>query len=237
MKTNFIYFLFVILCVGLSACKKSSTQSTDSIAQANDTIVSDSVDNQDIQIQDEHKYISSTMANRLKPILKEWLNYGNMNIEQFLEYDSGKFEPVYAEKLELEPEDLVYKPLLRDYSPDKRYYLDLLENILSYDSETNMYETMFDDSQSIWLYDLKDGTVLRAQLYNMNELCDAAYWIDNNTFVLVGSNIYSSSFIQVFNLKDMTRNFYVMKKSAPEKGFLYQNIKNRDIQLKSDSIG
>jgi hypothetical protein len=76
-------------------------------------------------------------ADLLKPVLKSWLDFYNIDIYEFrkvTEEEGCSLESlaisedtasIYYRKFDRERDD-VYLPVIYDYSPDKRFYLNLL---------------------------------------------------------------------------------------------------------------
>ncbi|NDV68190.1 hypothetical protein [Dysgonomonas sp. 25] len=173
-------------------------------------------------------YIDKKTISALLPKIKDWLDYYNLDIRKFKpDGSSGIYIPQeYEESIfcaQLPASDLMYKPKLREYSPDKNYCIPLYEFIAQYDEETGLYYGGWDDSQSVWLYDKskKLGSVI--QFNGVGSITEAAYWLDNNTFVLLGYECVDNYkfTLRLCNLQTEDAVHYSLEKEQPEEGKSY----------------
>lgn len=184
--------------------------------------------------------ISKQTIKRIKPSIDIWLKYYNLNIKDFTQeykdrYELQEFDEVSVFCTKLSEKDWIYKPKLREYSQDKHYYIPLYEFSVMYDEESKKYYGGWDDSQSVWLY---DKTTMQGSVVKFNgvgSITEAAYWIDKNSFVLLGyEHIEEYRYtITLYDLKNMVTESYVLKAEKPDDGksFYHYNLGLRGIEV------
>lgn len=177
--------------------------------------------------------ISQNLASKLRPKVSEWLKFHNIDIYHFINYGSSGFGTEGHNNYTMSNEELAYKPKLRDYSPNRKYYLNVLEIATFYDPETKTYEVGFDDSQTIWLFDIANKTASEIQFFGAASLCEATIWIDNNTFVLLGRHYYDTKdfFMILFDLKNKSVTSYYNRNKGydNDNSYFYKNLEQRGI--------
>lgn len=190
--------------------------------------------------------IDSTLSAKIEPVLADWLQYYGLDITDFeLVTADIRFIPEHIQSLdkdygdtffvmELEDEDKKYKPLLREYSPDKRYSIPIYEHILEYDPQSAMYHIGFDDSQNIWLYNTKAGLGYMIHFFGASSIGEAAYWIDDSTAILVGKEFdrETKCIFYLFDFKKMKKSYYYNNKTGDyDKSFCRHVLKNRGLKI------
>jgi len=186
----------------------------------------------------DRNHIEQGLVNRLRPKISNWLKFHKLDIHHFTKYGESTFETGHN-SYTLSDEELAYKPKLRDYSPNRKYYMSVLEMATFFDAETNTYEVGFDDSQTIWLFDTINKTASDIQFFGTSSLCEAAAWIDNNTFVLLGHSYTNTKdfFIMMFDLKNKTITSYYNRNKGYniDDSYFYKNLELRGISISKEN--
>ena len=139
-------------------------------------------------------FIDTTLVNQLKPILKDWLTFYSIDLSKFTPTDTlsvdwkGLKKNTFIYYKKFTPAEEKYMPGLRSYSPDRKRFIDLIED--SKDVEVNpsqrwVFETPHSE-QRVYLYNRIDSTSMLLSIKNKMNLVDNTYWIDNDRFVLAG---------------------------------------------------
>lgn len=230
------YILASLLIIGFMVNCKTDKKSFQEkgMDKLSDTIVSDTLS--------KFVKIDDSLVNKIKPIIEDWLEYYQLNISDFrlsekseLNMDSlnERSSPYYAA---FSKADDVYIPQLHDYSPDKTLYIDLLSTTgVALGRDKKYHFAGSDDCQQIRLYNRKDRINVMISFRGISNFADAAFWIDNNMFVLVGYNAYEELgvyTVEVYNLLDKTCNTYTFPKELLSKETSYivdVNMKKRGV--------
>lgn len=173
------------------------------------------------------QFIDRDMANRIRPAINRWLSFYKLDITQFVSEGEGrinldslnsKSSPYYRE---FEEKDNVYTPQLHDYSPNRRYYLNLLDaTMVSLEDDGRYHFRGADDSQHIILYDRNEKKAITISYRGLSNSLDAVFWVDNNTFVLAGYRSYELP-------NYFTLEIYELAKDNLSK-YAIRDIRNRD---------
>lgn len=142
-------------------------------------------------------FISPQLVRRLQPHLSEWLKMSNLNLYHFrcINYEKQKEPEVFNMEQdstsmyfrEYGKENDVYIPQLHDYSPNKQRYVTTRASAGVYKDEDGKYYYMGgDDCQELYLVDRKKQRQDLILWLGAGGFAEAAFWIDNNTFAIVG---------------------------------------------------
>lgn len=173
----------------------------------------------------EYPLIEDSVSRRITSIMSEWFDFYNINISDFklintekinvesLKSDAASYFRKYTSS------DNLFLPDIRDYSPNQRYHLNLLEatNVKrGNDSKWHLFGSNT-DAQYIFLFDKEDSTLLLAAIHDVDNLSDAAFWLDNTTFVLSGKRFFGENesryYLDVYNLAGGIKHSYCLKDS------------------------
>jgi len=180
----------------------------------------------------------SEILKDVENILADWLNFygldikdfeSDMSVNGFMSEDIESIDAVNEESffvVKLSGEDLEYKPLLREYSPDKQYYIPIYEHITHYDEESKQYYLGFDDSQNVWLYNTKTELAYMIQFFGVGSIAEGAYWLDNDRMILVGKSYDEDThcFFYLFDFKKMQRSYFYNNKDVGDKKTFYKHV-------------
>lgn len=191
-------------------------------------------------------YISDSLSDRLSFSLSDWLTYYDIDVSNFQIKDTSKLEvqslkneaAVYFRKFA--DSDTLYLPNVRDYSPNGRYHLNLLEatNVCR-GEDGKWYFSGIDDYQQIFLCDRQDSSLMVVSLKKLYNFIDAAFWIDDVDFVLAGvdrQEYNTKYFIELYNLSNEIMVTYDLPDSTIsglDKCYMVDvNMKSRGIAIK-----
>lgn len=173
--------------------------------------------------------------------LSKWLKYYDINLSQFILTSSKKIDFRSLESdtsslyyREFNTEDDIYSPLLHDYSPNKKFYVNLLQASGVYKEDGKYYYYGGDDCQEIYLVNRKNKTCSLILWLGSLQFCEAAFWYDNNTIILAGRNNYDDNqyFLYIFDLKKSVSFYYTLEAQLKNK----RNNYFEDINLKTRGI-
>lgn len=188
----------------------------------------------------DRDYIPQKLANKLKPALNKWLKYHKADISDFYtdsSSDNIKIElynkPFEEDTLSLYyrkygKEDDVYQPVLYDYSPNRRYYLTVRETSGVYKEEDGKwYYRGGDDCQEVYLVNRNTQKKVMVMWLGTGAFAEAAFWADNETYVIVGHCYYSpfpSLFINIGGVY-----YYSDMADLEDKSYFENDLKHRGV--------
>ncbi len=186
-------------------------------------------------------FITATEVAELKPVLKEWLNFFGLDLAQFrLAYTNSLSAEYYLTSDDtLSPyywkfEDDFhgkYTPQSRDYSPNKRRYINLLETTYVYqEDDGKWYYGGSDDCQEIRLVDL-DRRSDRMFLFTGTQFRDGVFWKNNDCFILTAYTYNNEYELAIYDLKNEQQKVYRLKALSPEKSYLEYTMRKRGITI------
>ncbi|MDR2955797.1 MAG: hypothetical protein LBV43_12020 [Prevotella sp.] len=185
--------------------------------------------------------IDSELAGKIKPVIGKWLEYYHLDINEFslsdkkkLNLEQLKNDTTYPYYGKFEKKDDVYIPALHDYSPDKKKYINLLAaSNVSLESDGKYHYTGSDDNQQLGLFNLEEKSYVMFSFRGINEFVDAVFWIDNDTFVLVGYNTLEAPgyyYLEMYDLKKDSCEKYILRKEYDkEESYGIADMKAREI--------
>ena len=150
----------------------------------------------------------------IRPVIAKWLDFYKINLSQFKLVSQNLVDlyeapdPASVHNREFTDDDDSSDQIEVDYSPDKRFYISL--GIMWEQGDDGEYYTFWDDCQEIYFTDRKLKHNKLLLWFGTSMFAEAAFWKDNNTFMLVG---YSESyletlFIYVYNIEEQTQRAY-----------------------------
>ncbi|MDU1889254.1 MAG: hypothetical protein E6767_01070 [Dysgonomonas sp.] len=184
--------------------------------------------------------IPKPLVKKLKPVLNQWLNYYKADISDFYQrspYSEVRIElydkPFEEDTLSLHYKkydkvyDGIYVPMLYDYSPNKKYYLNVRETSYVYEEGGKWYCDGGDDCQEIYLTNRKSQKKVMVLWLGSSEFAEAAIWADNKTYAIVGRISYGekpSLFIWIGGV------FYYSEKAAiGDKSYFRYDLERRGV--------
>jgi len=199
-------------------------------------------------IKDSIEYFSKFIIHKdevlaLEPALKKWLNYHQIKLSDFRLIDIQSINPQYyltsEDTLSLyyreydENFEGIYTPESRDYSPDGKRYLNVLETTMVYKNEDDgkWYYEGSDDCQEIRLIDTERKTD-RMFLFTGTSFIDGAFWKNKDCFILVmyRNENYGGGFqIFVYDLQNGRKTNYRLRAPSKNTDYLQYDMKTRGI--------
>ena len=198
---------------------------------------------------EKHKKIPESVANSIKPSIKDWLQFYNLNISDFYYISQNEEEEIiiYPSSVEIDYSDSIYNeerspykrdfepkihdvylPRLYDYSPSKQKYLNLLETSGVFQKNGKYYFGGTDDCQEIYLTDRKKKTTIMVEWLGSQVFAEAAFWLDENNFIVVGRKDDNVYFIRTFG--DNGRDYeFKATTPFPDRTYLEKNIESRAV--------
>lgn len=196
----------------------------------------------------DYPLIEDSIAGKVMWVMSQWFDFYNINISDFKLINTTK---INIESLKSDAEtylrkyssnDDTFLPEVRDYSPDQKYHLNLLEatNVRQdRDGRWCLVDNKI-DAQYVFLFDKADSTLLLAAMHDTNNFSDAAFWLDNTTFVLSGKRFLGKNenryYFDIYNLADCRKDSYCFKDSLlldDSKSYFKEiNLKKRDVAVK-----
>ena len=190
------------------------------------------------------KFIEKEAANRIRPSLNRWLKHYSLNINDFindgtthLSLDSlNDKRNIYYQ--DFESEDDVYIPQLHDYSPNRRYYVNLLSAMYVEKGDDGRYHFRgSDDSQHLVLYDRNGKRAITISYRGLSNFVDGVFWVDNNTFIFAGYATYDTPGIftvEVYDMQKDTISFYSLKdrtNNSAKESYMDVNMRSRGVVI------
>lgn len=189
--------------------------------------------------QTDEKIMSKDLMEKLNLTLSDWFHFYNVEISDFTFHgltdweitdDIKSLDEVNEESFfvaKLSENDLEYKPLLREYSPDKQYYLPLYEHIVYHDEENGLYYAEFDDSQNVWLCNTKTKLGYMIQFWGVGGIAECAYWLTNSCFVVVSKDYSEGLSFCIYDLDSMQKSYFSSSKSIDFSKLFYKYVLNK----------
>ena len=243
---SYILVLFAFLaCEGKKPEKQQFAVITDSISIGKEIQIDgekeiDTVNNTD---SIKRELITKEKIKKIKPTINKWLNYYDLNIKDFvfdkeiiLNLNKLRNDTTYPYYGKFGKENDIYNPVLYDYSPDKLRYIDLVA-ATGVDVENGKYYYRgSDDCQQLGLYDRKEKSYVMFSFRGIHEFADAVFWIDNDTFALVGYNTMDYPIgwyaLEIYDLKnDICRSYILREKYDKEESYGIAEMKARRIKI------
>lgn len=194
--------------------------------------------------------IDTALVAKIQPLLSDWANFYGVAVKDFERLSSNhSFMPEHIASIDgktdetffvvkLSDTELKYEPLLREYSPNKRYYVPLYEHIVFYDDENKQYYTGLDDSQNIWLYNTKTALGYMIQFVGSSSIAEGTYWLDDNTLILLGKEYDREThlFFIIFDFGTMKSSYFYDNKGGDyEKNSFYRYVlEKRGLSINDD---
>lgn len=196
--------------------------------------------------EDSLAYISEPLitkenARKYQKALRKWLSFHEIPIDSFRlhnqqEISAERFlthedpESIYYREFEEEYQG-EYRPQSRDYSPNRRRYINLRETTYVYKDERdgNWYWFGGDDCQEIRLVDLDRKTDCMF-MFTGTSFMDGAFWVNNNCFILTRTgNSQDEYAVYVYDLANEIISSYRFYSKKEHKDYLTYDIESRGI--------
>ena len=232
------FFLYIFILISLISCgsRKDSieNQSNQQKDSTTNQLVLDTLTHPEISIDKE-------LANKIRPFIYKWLKYYDLDILDFrfqnnvpLHIEEMKNDPTCPYYRTVDKTDDVYIPILHDYSPDKSKYVDLLAaTCVGLEDDGKYHFGGSDDCQHLSLFNRKDKSVVMFSIRGLHEFGDAVFWIDNNTFVIVSSDLNEKDgiyMLEIYNLKKDICDKYMLEGKCDKQELYYMfDMKARGI--------
>ena len=159
-------------------------------------------------------FITSKEIAAIRPVVAKWLDFYKIDLSQFKFVSQNPCDlselPDTASIYYREYTDEYNSPnqINVDYSPDKRFYIDL--GIWLQQDDDGKYYADWDDCQEIYFTDRKLKYNNLLLWFGASAFAEAVFWRNNNTFIVVGNShtILKTLFIYVYNMKEDTLTEY-----------------------------
>lgn len=186
--------------------------------------------------------ISKEIAKKIKPAIKKWLDFYDLDINEFyLEKESEAHTPeslaleddttsVYYEAFDKVKDD-VYLPAIYDYSPNKRFYLNVLSGRGIYEEKNGVLHYLgADDCMAVYLTDRKKGNKSLVLWLGSFAYTEAGFWAGNDVFIIVGGEYHNTHRHFVYIRGKINQDYYINRdeKSLDISYFKY-NAESRGI--------
>ena len=148
-------------------------------------------------------------------VLLRWINYykyfdSNFSLNKFekmdnhpIQYIDGNVLGVFDEKF-----DDIYMNFLI-YSPNKEMYIDFDSYAWFVYEDDDKSEIFFDIDQEINLVNISKKTVTRIAFRGGSDWVEDAYWINDNTVVLLENSSENKPTVSIFNLEDSEVTIFI----------------------------
>lgn len=187
-------------------------------------------------------YIDKKLANKLKPVLKKWLDFYSLDINKFRleqQNESSSLEDmaiskdtasIYHIQFDKKSDD-IYLPILYDYSPNKRFYLNVRETAFVYKGDDNKWRyDGGDDCMEIYLTDRTKGNKNLVLWLGSSAFAEAAFWLDNDTFIITGYMSYDSPCRYIYLRGKINANYYIsMDEVPPGSDYFVHDLRARGV--------
>ncbi|MDU1889253.1 MAG: hypothetical protein E6767_01065 [Dysgonomonas sp.] len=210
-------------------------------AQNNDSIIGQIELGDTLTIVMDTVKIDEVYANEIKPHIDKWLKYYDLDINDFRHYtrrtlhiEAMKTDTTYPYYGTFQPEDDVYNPILFDYSPDKSKYVNHFASLyVGLEEDGKYYFRGSDDSQQLYLFDRKGKSKVMISFRGISQFADAIFWVDNDTFALVGYDSIDAPgmyLLEIYDLKkDICDKYILRKEYGKEESYGMVEMKSRGI--------
>lgn len=184
-------------------------------------------------IKNQHK-ITISEINQIKPIIKNWLDYYQLDISNFYTGKVGSwpfdenYHGIYTREFDPITDD-VYIPEQYDYSPSKQKYLDYLPIFKEKDKYVFVGNQ---DCQEVYLVDREKQTTTIVLWLGSKQFLEAVFWKDENNFIAVGflSDNPTGYFIYTYGPNNKYIEYYYEVKPENFKvGYFNENLKTRGV--------
>ena len=155
-------------------------------------------------------------------VLLRWINYyksfdSNFSLNKFekmdnhpIQYIDGNVLGVFDEKF-----DDIYMNFLI-YSPNKEMYIDFDSYAWFVYEDDDKSEIFFDIDQEINLVNISKKTVTRIAFRGVSDWVEDAYWINDNTVVLLENSSENKPTVSIFNLEDSEVTIFIYQNTITQ---------------------
>ncbi|WP_163273052.1 hypothetical protein [Dysgonomonas sp. 511] len=230
----FVFLSFLISSLSCSNANKDFVKlEVPGLLQENEL----SLKEKEVDPDPELPLIDKKNADKIKSAISKWLKYYKLDIYAFrgVLVDVSSYPSVEPDTASIhyrgydEAIDNVYNPILYDYSPNRQKYLNIRETsgVFRNKEDGKYYYEGGDDCQEIYLTDRKDKTDNMVLWMGASEFAEAAFWLDNDTYIITGYNM-QEYFIRVCNSKYNGYYTYYLD-NRPDITYFDYDIKQRGI--------
>jgi len=187
-------------------------------------------------------HIDKILADKMKPKIKKWLDFYNLDIYKFwgkqkeggiladlaINEDTAS---IHRKEFSKELDD-IYQPVLYDYSPNKRFYLNVRETACVYkdDDDGKWHYEGGDDCMEIYLTDRKNMKKALVLWLGSTAYAEAAFWLDNDTFIITGYTYYDIPLRYIYLRGKINADYYIdMDNIPPGSDYFIHDIKSRGV--------
>lgn len=187
-------------------------------------------------------YIDKKTALKIQPKLKKWLDFYKLDIYKFRQIPvNGTFASnlfiendttsTYYRKYDTKADD-IYDPVMNEYSPDKKRYVNILSSIGVYREDNGKYYYMGgDDCEEIRMIDREKKENYMIIWNGSGEFSEAVFWITNDLFVVAGGSWYDGTVsIELFDIANKKYSYYQSKSDGKPRDYL------REVTFKEKNI-
>ncbi|MEN2401729.1 hypothetical protein GKZ90_0018215 [Flavobacterium sp. MC2016-06] len=160
---------------------------------------------------------SSELINIEKYLTKDWKeSFKNFEIKDFIKVDSiAEFQNFEKQNFkQLEKFVSLYNPILT-YNDQKDKFVDIYSYQLNLEKKNGKYYALIDVGQAIYLCDMKTKYWQRIFFGEYTHVIDDVIWIDENKFILIGTekdeSDKSSPIIYLGNIKNKNFEIFINK--------------------------
>ncbi|NDV79121.1 hypothetical protein [Dysgonomonas sp. 511] len=226
--------LFLFLFVFLFSCRNNEKQTGDNIQKSTiiDSVFIQKAESTEIETVDIP--ITADVIAKVKPKAQAWLRYYSLDISDFTLSDSSVFylQNCYTQDIEISPDELKADPFrdLYAFSPDRSKLIDMYY-YESYDEKRGTVVFGGEPDQAVWLYDIKAQKAYQVWFTGPSGVCDAVFWINNNSFVLL-TNYDNEYSIVIYDSEEENKKIYAVEGNArPDTGsFFYYDGKRKGVK-------
>lgn len=183
---------------------------------------------QNLQIKDLNILIDKNIP--------EWTAlFENFNWNDFMKVDSiADFEKIEKKKFQS-----IYNPII-SYSENKDKFIDIYSYQLNLEKKNEKYFSNIDVGQAIYLCDIKNNYWERISYNEYSKNFDDVIWINENEFLLVGSERNekdkNSPIIYIGNLKNNSFEIVInTNEKCFQKESFYKSKKLKNIQIENQN--
>jgi hypothetical protein len=189
---------------------------------------------QNLQIKDLNILIDKNIP--------EWtVSFENFNWNDFIKVDSiAGFEKIGKQKFkDLKKFQSIYNPII-SYSENKDKFIDIYSYQLNLEKKNEKYYSNIDVGQAIYLCDIKNNYWERISYNEYSKNFDDVIWINENEFLLVGSERNekdkNSPIIYIGNLKNNSFEIVInTNEKCFQKESFYKSKKLKNIQIENQN--